>query len=131
MNTTITHIAAAAAFAVALAGPAGAGAPQPEQRQGDYVHVCAGGANKDQLCTVPSQDVDCPKSACVVQAVSKTIKGVLTLIAHDSVTDWSNGAATRDRTRSGILGLSNDHQKVCHVQLSISRPETCMHTRIA
>src|SRR5262249_32743827 len=35
--------------------------------------------------------VDCPGSECVVVAVSGTIKGTLTIIAHDSVTDWANG----------------------------------------
>lgn len=82
------------ALALAGAGAAHAGAPQPDTRQGDFLHVCAGGANRDQACTVATQDVDCPKSACVVRAVSKTIKGRLTIIAHDSVTDWATGAAT-------------------------------------
>lgn len=70
-----------------------AGAPQPDTRQGDFAHVCAAGPNRDLACTVATEDVDCPKSACVVRTVSKTIKGVLTLVAHDSVTDWATGAA--------------------------------------
>ena len=75
-----------------LAAPAGAGAPQPETRQGDFAHVCKGGPNKDLACTVATEAADCPRSECVVQAVSKTIKGELTLIAHDTVTDWANGS---------------------------------------
>src|SRR5262249_49232573 len=50
--------------------------------------------NKTHPCTVATQAADCPGSECVVVPVSKTIKGVLTLIAHDSVTDWANGGAT-------------------------------------
>ena len=30
----------------------------------------------------------------MLQTLSKTIKGTLTIIAHDSVTDWLNGGAT-------------------------------------
>jgi hypothetical protein len=81
------------ALCLSLAAPAGAGAPQPEQRQGDFAHVCKGGPNKDLACTVATQDVDCPRSECVVQALTKTIKGELTIIAHDGVTDWSNSSA--------------------------------------
>jgi hypothetical protein len=73
------------------AGVALAGAPQPDQRQGDFAHVCQGGPNKALPCTVASEDSDCPKSACVVQALSKSVTGTLTLIAHDAVTDWLNG----------------------------------------
>ena len=35
-------------------------------------------------------------SACVT-TLSKTIKGTLTIIAHDSVTDWLNGGADEPR----------------------------------
>src|SRR6185295_13279073 len=35
-----------------------------------------------------------PKSECVVRTLSKAIKGTLTIIAHDTVTDWLNGGAT-------------------------------------
>ena len=34
-----------------------------------------------------------PGSECVVQALSHSIKGTLTIIAHDTVTDWSTGGA--------------------------------------
>jgi hypothetical protein len=87
-----------AAFAVCLAagswGTARAGAPQPDTREGDFAHVCKSGPDKNRPCTVPTQEVDCPGSECVVLAVSKSIKGTLTLIAHDSVTDWANGGGT-------------------------------------
>ena len=75
------------------AGIARAGAPQPDQREGDYAHVCKGGSNKGQACTVATQDADCAGNVCVVQAVTSSIKGVLTIIAHDTVTDWSTGVA--------------------------------------
>lgn len=74
--------------------PALAGAPQPEQRAGDFAHICAGGPNRGLACTVDTEAIDCPRGSCVVQAVSKTIKGTLTLIAHDAVTDWATGTAT-------------------------------------
>ncbi|HSQ01331.1 MAG TPA: hypothetical protein VL049_29265 [Candidatus Dormibacteraeota bacterium] len=93
MKSSLTLVALAVGLAAGFAGSARAGAPQPDQRQGDFVHVCAGGANKGQACTVATQDADCPKSACVVQTLSKTIKGTLTLIAHDTVTDWATGTA--------------------------------------
>ena len=79
---------------IGCAATARAGAPQPDQRQGDFAHVCQGGPNKTLACTVPTQDVDCPKSACVVKALSSPIKATLTIIAHDAVTDWLNGGAT-------------------------------------
>jgi hypothetical protein len=87
-------VALAACFAVGSARAAWAGAPQPDTRQGDFEHVCKGGPNRDQACTVATQAADCPKSTCVVKTLSKTVKGTLTLIAHDSVTDWLNGGAT-------------------------------------
>jgi len=84
----------ACCLVVGSAGPARAGAPQPDTRAGDFVHVCQGGANKGQPCTVATEATDCPKSACVVHTLSKSIKGTLTIIAHDTVTDWLNGGAT-------------------------------------
>lgn len=94
MNTSRGLVTLAVCLAVGAAGSAHAGAPQPDVRQGDFAHVCKGGPNKDLACTIPTQDVDCPRSECVVELLSKTIKGTLTLIAHDSVTDWLNGGAT-------------------------------------
>lgn len=93
MKSSFTTLALALGLTLAAGGRANAGAPQPDQRQGDFAHVCAGGANKGDACTVPTQDTDCPKSECVLQALSKTIKGTLTMIAHDEVTDWSTNAA--------------------------------------
>jgi len=84
----------ACCLAVGLAGAARAGAPQPEQRASDFAHVCQGGANKAQPCAVATQDTDCPGSTCVVLPLSNAIRGTLTIIAHDSVTDWLNGGAT-------------------------------------
>jgi hypothetical protein len=86
-------VALAGCLAVGSVGIARAAAPQPEQRQGDFVHVCQGGPKKAQACTVATQDTDCPRSACVVRTLSKPIRGTLTIIAHDEVTDWLNGGA--------------------------------------
>jgi hypothetical protein len=94
MNQFRVRIALVSLLALCMAGPARAGAPQPDQRQGDFEHVCKGGPNQDQPCTVANQATDCPNSECVPQELSKTIKGTLTIIAHDSVTDWLNGGAT-------------------------------------
>jgi len=87
-------VALAWCLALGSAGAAHAGAPQPDTRQGDFAHICRGGPNKAQACTVATQATDCPKSECVVTTLSKTIKGTLTILAHDSVTDWLNGGAT-------------------------------------
>lgn len=81
------------ALCLALAAAARAGGPLPDTRQGDFAHVCSGGPNAGQPCTPPTEDADCPNAGCVVEAVSGAIKGTLTLIAHDAVTDWSTGAA--------------------------------------
>ena len=94
MKSSLTLAACALCLAVGSWGTARAGAPQPDTREGDFAHVCKSGAAKNQPCTVPTQETDCPGSVCVVMAVSKSIKGTLTLIAHDSVTDWANGGDT-------------------------------------
>ena len=86
-------VALACCLSVGFAAAAWAGAPAPDQRQGGFAHVCRGGPNKAQACTVVTQDADCPKSECVVRTLSNAIKGTLTIIAHDSVTDWLNGGA--------------------------------------
>lgn len=86
-------VALGAGLVLGSAGAARAGAPQPEQRQGDFAHTCLGGPRKALACTVPTQDVDCPKSECVITTLSKPIPGTLTLVAHDTVTDWLNGGA--------------------------------------
>ena len=88
-------IAFASCLVVGTAGIARAGAPQPDTRQGDFAHVCQGGSGKGQPCTVATQATDCPGSTCVPSTLSKTIAGTLTIIAHDTVTDWGNGGATR------------------------------------
>jgi hypothetical protein len=84
-------VALACGLAAGVAGPAGAGAPQPETRSGDFVHVCQGGAKKGLPCTVPNQAADCPGSACIAQPLTNAVRGTLTIIAHDSVTDWLRG----------------------------------------
>ena len=90
-----SQIFALAAFALAaVVAPAHGGAPQPDQRQGDFAHVCQGGPQKGHACTIPTEDADCPRSECVLEALGKPIKGRLTIVAHDSVTDWKNGGAT-------------------------------------
>lgn len=94
MKQSCVLAALACCLAVASAGAARAGAPQPDQRQGDFEHVCKSGRNKAQACTVATQGADCPNSECVVRTLSNVIKGTLTIIAHDSVTDWLNGGAT-------------------------------------
>jgi hypothetical protein len=83
-------VALAYGVALASAGAAYAGAPQPDQRQGDFVHVCQGGPRKALTCTVATENTDCPRSHCVVQTLSKPIPGTLTIIAHDTVTDWAS-----------------------------------------
>jgi len=75
-------------------GTAHAGAPTPDRREGDFAHVCKGGPAKNQSCHVETQETDCPGSECVVLAVTRSTNGLLTLIAHDSVTDWANGGNT-------------------------------------
>jgi hypothetical protein len=94
MKQSYVLIALACSLAAALGGQAHAGAPQPDTREGDFAHVCQGGPNKAQPCTVATQDADCPGSECVVRTLSKAVGGTLTIIAHDSVTDWLNGGAT-------------------------------------
>lgn len=96
------RITTALAAGLSLATAAFAGAPAPDTRQGDFVHVCRGGARKGLACTVATEATDCPGSECVVQAVSGTIKGELTLIAHDSVTDWAAGT-TGNRSLTVLL----------------------------
>lgn len=81
------------AMAIGLAGVAQAGGPLPDTREDDFAHVCRGGTNAGLPCTVPTEATDCPASECVVDAVSNLIRGTLTLIAHDAVTDWSTGQA--------------------------------------
>jgi hypothetical protein len=87
-------IALACCLAVAFAAEVRAGAPQPDTRQGDFLHICQGGPNKADACTVATEETDCPRSSCVVSAARTIVRGTLTLIAHDSVTDWLNGGAT-------------------------------------
>jgi hypothetical protein len=93
MRSFRTLAMVAVSVAVSFAGAARAGAPQPETRQGGYPHVCKGGPNRGLACTVPNQDVDCPGSECTLETVTGGIKGTLTLIAHDSVIDWSTDQA--------------------------------------
>jgi len=93
---TVSRILAALVcwLVAGFGGAALAGAPAPDTRQGDFVHVCKGGANNTLACTVATQDVDCPGGQCIVLALSNAIRGTLTIVAHDSVTDWANGGAT-------------------------------------
>src|SRR5215467_3102655 len=81
----------ACCLAVGSAGAARAGAPPPDQRETDFVHVCKGGPNKEQPCTLANEATDCPRGECVLRTASRPIPGRLTIIAHDSVTDWLNG----------------------------------------
>jgi hypothetical protein len=83
----------AVCLAVGSAGAARAGAPQPDRRESDFVHVCKGGPHANQICTVETQAADCPMGECIAKALTNPIKGTLTIIAHDSVTDWLNGGA--------------------------------------
>src|SRR5262249_52316977 len=94
MKRSFMLVGLACCLAVCAAGAARAGAPQPDQREGDFAHVCQGGPNKAQPCIPATQSADCPKSECVVRALSRPIAATLTLIAHDSVTDWRQGSAT-------------------------------------
>lgn len=80
------------AAVVGSAGVARAGAPTPDDREGDFTLACKGGPNKTQACTVATEATDCPKSSCEVVTVSKkTIKGTLTIISDDLVSDWATG----------------------------------------
>jgi hypothetical protein len=101
----------AGCLAVGFAGVARAGAPQPDTRQGDFKHVCRSGPNKGLACTVATQGVDCPSSECVVSAVSKATSGTLTIIAHDTVTDWANGGATNRALTVMLEVKAPDHTK--------------------
>lgn len=94
MKQSCMLVALVSCLVAGSAGVALAGAPQPDQRSGDFEHICQGGPNKALACTVATQDADCPKSECVAKVLSPAIKGMLTIIAHDSVTDWLNGGAT-------------------------------------
>lgn len=91
MNPSRSLATLALCLAIGTAGTARAGAPQPDTRQGDFAHVCRSGPNKNLACTVPTESADCPSSTCVVKTLSGVVSGTLTLIAHDSVTDWANG----------------------------------------
>jgi hypothetical protein len=93
MNRSRVLTAFALGLSLTAAVVAHAGAPQPEQREGDFAHVCSSGANRGQPCTVANQAADCPGSVCVVQTLTPPARATLTLIAHDSVTDWANGVA--------------------------------------
>jgi len=90
MKHPFTSVALALALLAGTAGVAWAGAPTPDLREADFKHVCKGGPNKDLACTVANAATDCPKSDCVLKTLSKTIKGTLTIIAHDDVRDWLN-----------------------------------------
>lgn len=94
MKQSHVLVAFACCLAMGFTGAARAGAPPPDLRAGEFAHVCQGGPNKELPCTVPTQDTDCPGSACVLRTLSKAIAGTLTIIAHDSVTDWAHGGAT-------------------------------------
>ncbi|MBY0280196.1 hypothetical protein K2Z84_33095 [Candidatus Binatia bacterium] len=71
-----------------------AGGPLPDTREDDFVHVCKGGPNVGDRCSIPTEATDCPRSSCIIDAASKPIRGTATLIAHDTVTDWSSGDAS-------------------------------------
>lgn len=83
--------AAALALTIGSCGAARAGAPQPEQRESDFAHVCAGGVARGQSCAVATQADDCPGSQCILKPESSFIRGEVTVIAHDTVTDWATG----------------------------------------
>ena len=82
-------------LSLALFAPraAHAGGPLPDTREDDFAHVCRGGPNAGDGCSVPTEATDCPTSRCVVAADGKPINATLTVIAHDAVTDWATGDA--------------------------------------
>lgn len=111
MNRSRIIVSLAAVSALGFAAPALAGAPQPDQRQGDFVHVCKGGPNKADACTVATEDVDCPRSACIVRTLGTPIRGRLTIIAHDTVTDWLAGTASNRALTVMLEVRAPDHSK--------------------
>src|SRR5262245_37472503 len=100
MKSSQVLVPLAVALTFAAAPAVRAGAPAPDTRAADFEHVCKGGNNKDLACTVANEATDCPKSTCVPKTLSKTIKGKLTLISHDSVTDWLNGLPPPPTTKA-------------------------------
>jgi hypothetical protein len=92
MRQSLVHLSFSLCLSAGVAHVASAAAPQPDQRQTEFAHVCAGGPDKGTACSPAAAD-DCPGSRCVLATLSKPIRGTLTIIAHDSVTDWLNGVA--------------------------------------
>lgn len=89
----ITLVLSTLALVLAGARPGHAGGPLPDTREDDFAHVCKGGPNAGDGCSILTEETDCPRSSCIVDAASKPIRGTATLIAHDAVTDWASGDA--------------------------------------
>jgi len=70
-----------------------AGGPLPDSREDDFAHVCKGGDAAGQSCSMLTPETDCPRGRCIPLALTKPIRGTVTLMAHDAVTDWATGAA--------------------------------------
>ena len=104
------------ALCLAVAGTAHAGAPQPDTRQGDYAHVCRSGPQKNQACTVATEETDCPSSESVVKTLSGVVNGTLTLIAHDAVTDWASGEAA-NQALTVLLEVDRHEQPAAQLRL--------------
>ena len=80
-------------LALGCARGALAGGPLPDSREDDFAHVCKGGAADGQSCSTLTPETDCPRGRCIPVALTKALRGTLTLIAHDAVTDWATGGA--------------------------------------
>ena len=80
-------------LALGCARGALAGGPLPDSREDDFAHVCKGGSADGQSCSMLTPETDCPRGRCIPVALTKALRGTLTLIAHDAVTDWATGGA--------------------------------------
>jgi hypothetical protein len=112
VNRLCCVLAIASGIVLGSALAAVAGAPQPETRAGDFAHACRSGANKGGACSVATEAADCPGSECVLQASRRTVRGVLTIVAHDGVTDWKNGGAANQAITATleVRGLDGSRQ---------------------
>lgn len=88
MNRSTSSILAS--FLALAAATAHAGAPAPETRVPGFALACKGGANKGVACVA---DGECPRSTCVISALSgpgAVLAGTILLTVDDDVSTWNN-----------------------------------------